>query len=875
VSLPDSIAHYRITGKLGEGGMGAVYRATDTKLNRDVAIKVIPDSFAADPDRMTRFTREAQVLASLNHPNIAHIYGVEDRAIVMELVEGSEPKGPLSADEALALMLQLADALEYAHEKGVIHRDLKPANLKLTPQGNLKVLDFGLAKALASESSGASDAVNSPTMTMRATMAGSIMGTAAYMSPEQARGQYVDKRADIWSFGVVFYELLTGKQLFTGETVSDTLAAVLRADPDLSDVPPRFRKLLRHCLVRDPRQRLRDISGIRLLLEEAPTASATAPPRQWGWVAAGLCFCAALGLGILHFRGSPPADRPLMRFNAELSPDAVGAPQMTAAISPDGKRLAFRVRTANGYTLATKLVDQPQATLVAGTEGVKYAFFSPDSQWIGYLDAVMLRKIPAQGGAPVTLTEVGSQTYGADWLADGNIVVAFSEFSLGRIPSTGGTVQKIGEGPQVQLRRFPQALPGSEQILVTTSPQGVLNFDNANIDVISLKTGEEKTVLQGGYFGRYLPTGHLIYVRGGTLYGVRFDLGRMATQGPPVQLLEDVSSVPGIGAGKFDFSQSGTLLYSSGKPEPAEQPVAMLDAAGAQTPLNGAAGTCLRLSPDARQLAFAARGDISVYDLKSQTPTRITFDPAASNRHPAWTPDGKHLVYAGAGGIWWTRSDGSGQPQRIYEGNPVPSPWSFAAGGPHQLRLALHQAGSGTNRDIWILPLDVSDPDHPVAGKAEMFVATPENETAPTFSPDGKWMAYNVNDLTQQDIFVRRYQPGVPAGSGGKWQISHGGRTSFPVWGGDGAHLFFRSGDGKIRVVDYTTSGETFSAGMPRDWSPTATYLTGVFQNYDMFPDGKHAVVVALDDSYKGGAVGKHATVLLNFFDDVTRRLAK
>jgi hypothetical protein len=394
MSPQQSIAHYRVTSKLGEGGMGEVWRATDTKLGRDVAIKILPESFATDAERLARFTREAQVLASLNHPNIAAIYGVEDRALVLELVEGEAPAGPLSVEEALPLIHQLIDALEYAHERGIVHRDLKPANLRLTPDRRLKVLDFGLAKALSSDAIAQPDAANSPTLTMRATMAGVIMGTAAYMAPEQARGHAVDKRADIWSFGVVLYELLTGRQLFAGETVSDTLAAVLTRDPDLAGVPPRFHRLLRLCLTRDPRQRLRDISGARLLLDEAP---ATSKRSTLPWIVAALAVVAAIGVAVWR---APRATTPsLMRLSVDLGREAQADQLSVFALSPDGRRIVYTAHTPDGRrVLATRLFAQGNVELLRGTEGAVDPFFSPDGQWVGFFADTKLKKIPMNGG---------------------------------------------------------------------------------------------------------------------------------------------------------------------------------------------------------------------------------------------------------------------------------------------------------------------------------------------------------------------------------------------------------------------------------------------------------------------------------------------
>jgi serine/threonine-protein kinase len=427
MSLQSSIAHYRITAKIGEGGMGEVWRATDTKLNREVAVKIIPDSFAADPDRLARFTREAQVLAALNHPNIAVIYGVEDRALIMELVEGPTleqriAQGAIPVDEALPIICQLIDALEYAHEKRVTHRDLKPANIKLTPEGRVKVLDFGLAKALSPDAP-AGDPSASPTLTMRATLAGVIMGTPAYMPPEQARGQAVDKRADIWAFGVVVYEMLTGRQLFGGPTVSDTLASVLKEEPRLDRVPARLRRLVRVCLVKDPRQRLRDISGARLLLDETPEPVMAGRKTPWMIATAMLAIVAAIAFWA-PWRATRPFDRPLMWLSVDLGPNAVLGQDTTAAISPDGTRLVFSVRGPSGkQQLATRLLDRPQPTLLPGAENGIDPVISPNGRDVAFFAGGSWKKVPLGGGAVVTLCGAVFG-YGAALGDDGSLIVA-------------------------------------------------------------------------------------------------------------------------------------------------------------------------------------------------------------------------------------------------------------------------------------------------------------------------------------------------------------------------------------------------------------------------------------------------------------------
>jgi serine/threonine protein kinase len=407
MSPQQTIAHYRITSKLGQGGMGEVYRATDTKLGREVAIKILPDAFALDAGRMARFAREAQVLASLNHPNIAAIYGVEERALVMELVEGPTladriAQGAMPLDEALPVARQIAEALEAAHEKGIVHRDLKPANINLTAEGKVKVLDFGLARVM--QASGSDDPQSSPTLTMSATVAGVLLGTAAYMPPEQARGGAVDKRADIWAFGVVLYEMLSGRRVFAGDTVSDTLAAVLKTEPDVSSIPLQVRPIVERCLRKDPRRRWRDIGDVRMALEEgspAATIAVAMPTRRsvLPWATAAVLLAIAAGAASwIAWRATRQVDLPLTRLSVDLGPDAMTGLNLTAAISPDGRRLVFPARGPNGkQQLATRLLEQAQATLLPGTENSRDPFFSPDSQWIGFFADSKLKKVSLQG----------------------------------------------------------------------------------------------------------------------------------------------------------------------------------------------------------------------------------------------------------------------------------------------------------------------------------------------------------------------------------------------------------------------------------------------------------------------------------------------
>jgi serine/threonine-protein kinase len=881
-----TIAHYRVTAKLGEGGMGEVWRATDTKLNREVAIKVLPAAFASDGEHMDRFQREAQVLASLNHPNIASIYGVEEGALVIELVDGLTlaeriAQGPMPFDEAVPIASQIAEALEYAHEHGIIHRDLKPANIKVRPDGRVKVLDFGLAKALANGII-ASHPASSPTLTMHGTVAGVIMGTAAYMSPEQAKGKPVDRRTDIWAFGVVLAEMLTGRRMYTGETVSETLASVIRDVPDLAVLPaatpPSIRRLLQRCLEKDPWRRLRDIGEARFTLQEPveETALPAAVPsvrarRSPSLLVAAAALASIVALAML-WRATRPQDRPMMRFSVDLGPDVAPGVHITAAISPDGMRIVYPVRSAAAPQLATRLLDQSQATILAGTDGAVDPFFAPDGQWIGFFTGGKMKKISVQGGAAVTLLEEpATGIRGAWWGEDGTITATLDMRHLFRVPDAGGKAELLTGKPEAKSfisYRWPQILPGGETVLVTANTTPA-SFEDATIAAVSLKTGDVKTIERGGYFGRYLPSGHLIYLHQGTLYAVAFNASRLETRGVPAPILEDIVGNATAGAGQLSFSRTGTLVYLSGRNGSEGRTVNWMDATGKKTPLLAATGAVLtpRLSPNGTRLALAVNGDISVFDTGSGAMTRITFTHAP-NWSPVWTPDARHIVYSPqTGGIWWTRADGSAQPQQILETKGRAVPASFSPDGK---RLAFHRGGGGTGLDIWILPLDTADPDHPKPGKPELFVRTPAADVEPAFSPDGRWLAYTSNESGSPQVYARPYPEG--AAEGGKWQISTA-PGEFPIWSANRRELFYVTLDGHIMVTDYTVNGKTFSPGKPRQWCDTPILLTGGYPPLDLAPDGKRFAIFPTAETAGDQKGSVHVTFLINFFDELKRRL--
>jgi Tol biopolymer transport system component len=882
---------YEILAPIGAGGMGEVYRARDTKLKRDVALKVLPDAFANDLERMTRFQREAEVLASLNHPNIASIYGVEDHALIMELVEGDSPKGPVPVDEAWRIAWQIVAALEYAHEKGIVHRDLKPANVKITPDGVVKLLDFGLAKAFTTQREAQANVEQSPTLTIGATEVGLILGTAAYMSPEQAKGKSVDKRADIWSFGVLLYELLAGERLFQGEDVSETLAQVLTKQPDLTRVPGKVRRLLGACLDKDPRQRLRDIGDARRLMDgRTEVAEQSKARRAWPWIVVGGAAALALvaALGWYNAARRVPL-RPLMSLNLAMpdeAPLARTADGGMIAISPDGARLAVTLRAADGKVrLHTRLLHQNQFTTLVGTEDARDPFFSPDGEWIGFFADGQLKKIAVQGGATVTLCEAPAGR-GASWGDDGNIIAALStSVGLSLVPTGGGTPSPLTKlNPGEGTHRWPQVLPGSQAVLFTASPsQG--NFDEANIEVLSLKSGERKTVQSGGFSPHYLSTststgsngtGLLVYLRQSTLFAVPFDLNRLALAGAPKPILEDVSS-NGTAGGDFAFasspSRAGTFIYLAGKGQRESWAITRLDSTGKTQPLQAQFGVyhSPRFSPDGKRLAFSmASGqgeDIWVKDLDRDTPSRLTF-LAGGNYSPLWTPDGKDIVFqssnAAAPGLYSVRSDGSAEPQRLTDGKVRVVPHSFSPDGK---RLAFVQNGSGGSPDIFTAPVE-GDSEHPRLGKPKPFLGTRFVEVYPAFSPDGHWLAYQSNESGTNDVYVRPFP-----GPGARWQISTGGGL-FPLWSRDGRELLFQTLDQRVMAVSYTTHGDSFIPGKPRAWSEARLRNIPTFSTYDLAPDGNSIAAILADDNANGQKPPTHLTILVNFFDELRRRAA-
>ena len=869
------VGPYEILAPIGAGGMGEVYRARDTKLGREVAIKVLPEVFATDPERMARFEREAQVLASLNHPNIAAIYGVENRALVMELVEGETLKGPLPLDTALHYARQIADALEAAHEKGIVHRDLKPANIKITDDGGVKLLDFGLATVTQASVPAPSDPTISPTLPMSMTQAGMILGTAAYMAPEQARGKAVDKRADIWAFGAVLYETLTGAKAFSGEDVAEVLAAVIHKEPDLTSLPPGVRSVVERCLRKDPRQRVRDIGDVRLALNEPPPPQE--PPRKGRnpvlpWVVAALLALSfAIALALLWPR---PQDRPLMRLPVELGANAVlegvSTNNSTFALSPDGSRLVYSLKGADGQArLAVRRLDQAEAVVLAGTEGAVVPFISPNGQWIGFSAGGKLKKVSAEGGAVTVLCDAPNFRGGA-WTEDGFIIAALDTHGpLVRVTGTGGFYKpftELDKAAAEATHRWPQVLPGGKAILFT-SHTNTGNYENATIVAQSLATGQRSVLLKGGSYGRYVPAGYLLFVHSGSLIAAPMDAERLKLTGEPMPVLEAVASNAVSGGGGFDFARTGLLVFQSGQSLHHESVYEISNSAAPQLVATFAGAFTLRLAPDGRRIALSvdqgSSRDVWIYDLERGTRTRLTFQGNSAN--PIWTPDGRVIVYAaqlaGSHEIQSVRADGTGDIARLYSSAGDLQLGSFSPDGK---RLAFTIQAAGTSSDLWTMPVEQLPGGNLKAGQPEPFLKTPFNEQDADFSPDGRWIAYASDETGRFEIYVRPFP-----GPGGRWQVSNGG-GSFPVWSRKAHELFYLESDHVI-VTSYRVSGESFTAEKLRTW--TEHFLNpSAYRRFDLTTDGKRLLqlrpLISPDEKPP-----TELTFLLNFFDELRRRV--
>ena len=888
---------YAIVAPLGAGAMGEVYRATDTNLDREVAIKVLPASFALDADRVARFTREAKTLASLNHPNIAAIYGLEKTpdltALVMELVEGEDlsviiARGPIPLLDALPIARQIAEALEAAHEQGIIHRDLKPANIKVRADGTVKVLDFGLAKALDAQVSGATaDAMSSPTLSLHATQAGIVIGTAAYMAPEQARGRPVDRRADIWAFGVVLFEMLTGARAFEGEDITDTIVSVVSKEPEWSLLPsalsPALTTFLQRCLQKDPKQRLGDIHDMRLALDGAFDMAAPQPPAAApssvtrGWLPWTLAGASALVAALVVWMAMPtqpsadravarvligvgPAERLLSGFPGDVSIGQGRPSRTTMAFSPDGRSLIMSAEREGRVQLYMRRLDQLDAIPIAGTDGASTPFFSPDGQWLGFYAAGALRKVSVSGGPVVELCKT-ELIFGASWSARDQIVFANAWGGLWQVPAAGGTPTAV---TTLQLdagevsHRLPQILPDGDTVLFTVTHAIFPEWDDTNVAAQSLSNGTRKVLIEGGSDARLVATGHLAYLRRGTLMAVPFDLRRLDVTGPAVGVVSDVMQAANIrplqidtGAGQFAVSSTGSLVYATGGVFPQDRwSIVWVDRTGRSEALRVPPGMwqAPRLSPDGRRLAFGANvtgdSDVWTYDVERGAVARVPLE--GKQDIPVWTPDGSRLAVSsgvsGSGNLLLIDPDGRLPSVRLTPTLAAGgAPGSWTADGRALAFTATRftpEAGTGSllrTRSIWGVERDGTTEPRQLLSDAAM----------PDISADSRWLAYTTTNISPGQVYVQPY----PALDRRAQVSTNGGSES--VWRRDGREMYYlqnvsAGGALKVRLMAVpVTTTPTFSAGTPQVlFEGPFRSDGGYFRNYDVTPDGQRFVMV-------------------------------
>jgi Protein kinase domain/WD40-like Beta Propeller Repeat len=819
---------YRLETLLGAGGMGEVYRAKDVRLGRWVAIKVLLPEISVDLEARRRFEREARAIANLNHPNICtlHDIGCVDGVdyIVMEYLEGDTLAAflatrRLSMDRVLGHGIAIASALAAAHQQSIVHRDLKPGNIILTKSG-LKVLDFGLAKFL----DGSAVALDDETLAAQPM----VLGTPAYMAPEQRAGKECDARTDIYAFGLLLAEMATGRRRMSAY------------EPLPSDLPPQFAFVVERCLTPDPDDRWQSCTDLRLALE-----------------------CVAIAGAQLQPSAAAPSS-PLIRFSVDLGRNAVPGLRTTAALSPDARRLVFLACGADGQRrVATRLIAEGQTILLKGTENAQDPFFSPDGKRLGFFADYRLKRVSVEGGAPVTVCEAPNDR-GASWTDDDTIVLAPHIFGgLVRVRAAGGVPEpltSLAEGEASHA--WPQVIAGRQAVLFTGGAA-----DAPNVQIMSLSTRETKVVIPTGYCGRYVPSGHVIYVHRNTLFAVPFDIDAFETRGVPVPIVDDVADDVTDRTAHFDFANDGTLVYLSRDAVTSDRILAWMDTSGRVEKLLEAPGryTYLSPSPDGRKLAFVSGQDIWVLDMKRGRPSRVSFK-TLGNQWPVWAPDSSHLVFSaqnrsGIGrSLWWLRADGAEEPQILFEGADELHPSSVS---PDCAHVAVHRRSAETLYDIWMLPLECSDPERPKAGKLEVFLRTPVNEWGAVFSPDGRWVAYYSEESGTGEIYVRPFR-----GRGGPWVVSSGGIAgTLAHWPSGGRALYYLSTDRHIMEVTYTEEGNSFVADEPQRWSE----VTLPFAAFNVSPDTTRAIIAAPAEPLDGRHT-LHVTFLLNLFDELRRR---
>ena len=868
------IGSYEIAEQIGVGGMGEVYRALDTELKRQVAVKVLPEAVAADAERLTRFQREAEVLASLNHANIAAIHGLEKSggrtALVMELVEGPTladriAEGPIPVDEALPIAKQVSDALEAAHGQGIVHRDLKPANIKVRPDGAVKVLDFGLAKALQPAGALSPGLSQSPTITTPAmTQAGLILGTAAYMSPEQARGKPVDRRTDIWAFGCVLYEMLTGRRAFPGEDVTDTLAAVVKLEPAWdaipADVPARVRQTVRVCLQKDPRQRVADIHDVHLALAGAfdlpdRPPEAVAPTlhlwqRPLPLLAAAALLVVLLAAGTLAWLRPAADDVRALRASIllpegwELALSSQGSASTSLLVSPDGERLAVIARGASGEdTILVRALDSQIFQPLSGTEGVTSMFWSPDGQSLAFVAGGTLRRVAVSGGPPATICAVGGMFGGGTWNQEGTIVFSMTAADgrtrLMRVPAGGGEPQQA-LASELEFAIRPWFLPDGEHVLFTGLAVGdALNPAGLPLFVARLGSADRIQLGLSGSSNVQYAQGHILFLRGGTLMAWPFDTGRLEATGDPFPVAEGVETQGGLVLyGLFSASNTGRLVYRSGAATAGSSELTWLDRNGTATGTVGDRSRYLsvELSPDDERAAVAENGaegwpDVWIVDLGRGVKTRFTFG-AREELFPVWSPDGNMLAFAAGSdaGVRMYRkaSDGAGAEEPLLDDvTSIPLDWSGD--------LLLYVSVGAGDPDLHVQPLTGDGEPYPL-------VDTDFNEIPGAFSPDRRWVAYVSDETGEPAVYVARVSGAAGERARGKVRVSRGGGTQ-PRWRGDGRELFYYSaGDDALMTVAVDGTGDVFRADPAErlfELGGRLAVRSPEFYSYDVTRDGQ------------------------------------
>ena len=859
------LAHYEITEHIGSGGMGDVYQATDSRLGRSVAIKLLPEAFASDAERVARFQREARVLASLNHPHIGGIHGIEEAGgrlfLVLELVSGETladriSRGPIPLDETVAIAKQIAEALEVAHDAGIIHRDLKPANIKLTVDGQVKVLDFGLAKALANEEPLA-DATHSPTMSLAATQRGVILGTAAYMAPEQARGRPADRRVDIWAFGVVLYEMVTGQRLFKGEDLTDTLAAVVREKPDWSAAPPALRPVLEKCLEKDPKKRMGHISGFSLLLQEGKADTVVAIPLEsksrTGWLAWTLAAILALGLAalaVVHFRERTPELRAI-QFSMEAPAPAFFINQYGGfAASPDGRYVVFSARTDGPPQLWLRPLDSTTARPLPGTENGNFPIWSPDSKSLVFSANDKLKRIELAGGAPLTLgnTTESSVTTSGTWNTEGTILFG-SAAGLMRVSAAGGGATSLTKSDPAKEsgHGYPQFLPDGDQFLyfISSSDPNTQGIYASSLTAPDKRKQILRTAAKAVFVpGRRVYPDYLLWMQEQTLLAQEFDTKGLQVNGDPMSVAEQVGLNPATPIRAAYWASDAGLLVYFALPAQRRRAITWLGRDG--KPLGEAApeNTFSRvdLAPDGDRIAVVRsdttgqQGNLDVWirELTRGIDTRLTFS-ALLDDIPVWSPDGKQIAFSSNrdGGVMQIfRKDvsGAGEEEQLTQG---PNPKLVLDWSKDGKYLLYREQNPKTARDLMALPLDGERKPIPVANTEFL-------ESTGAISPDGRWVAYASSDSGANQLYVRAF-PGA-GGPSGRWQISNG--TAYEVkWRGDGKEIYYQTQDGKVMAVGIQADRDGVRAENPRELF-TAEFQRGALHEFDVSSDGQRFLLI-------------------------------